>query len=136
MKYYISSLERVKICSCLAYKLTQPDITENVTKYIFNWHEKDDLGCAIIHENATIPVNAFIKNNISNNDSNSLDYYFNNLYLTQTEINDKKQTIANSCDDEGNLIVNIPILLIFPSDWQEVDMTYLQENNWFPENEI
>ena len=134
MKYYISYLERIKICSSLAYKLTRPHIEENVTKYIFGWYEKDDLGCAIVDENVTIPVNAFIRDSINNGDS--IDHYFDNLYLTEIEMNDKKQVIANSYDDEGSLIVNIPILLIFPSDCQEVDMTYLQENDWFPENEI
>ena len=109
---------------------TQSDFTE----YQFQWLTKSDdlnLACVIIDDAKTILVHDFIRDSINN--GNGITSYFNDFYLTVEEANEKKQIVVNSYDNDGRLIVNIPIISILPNDWQEVTEPYLRDNGWFSE---
>ena len=136
IKYFITTQDRARLASRLAHGLSRPsrvlETQDDVTEYQFQWLTKPDdsnLACAVVNVEDTVFVHQFIRDSIYNN--NGVTSYFNGFYLTVEEANEKKQIIANSYDNDGGLIVNIPILSILPSDWQEVTEDYLNDNGWF-----
>lgn len=135
MRYYISTLERVKFASNLAHRLSRPkqipETQNDITEYVFSWHTKNNEACAIVDPKKTLCIHQFIRDSVKN--GNGVSHFFDKFYLTPQEAEEKKQIIVNSRDKDGGLIVSIPILSILPSDWQEVTKKYLQQNGWFLE---
>lgn len=135
-KYLITTQDRAKLASRLAHGLSRPsglpETQSDITEYQFNWLAKSDdlnLACAVIDVEDTVFVHQYIRDSI--NSGNGISSYFNAFYLTVEEASEKKQVIVNSHDNEGGLIVNIPILSILPNDWQNVTEEYLQQDGWF-----
>ena len=136
IKYFITTQDRARLASRLAHGLSRPagvlETQDDVTEYQFQWLTKPDdpnLACAMINDNETIFVHNFIRDSIKNN--NGISPYFNDFYLTPLEADKKKQIIVNSCDADGALIVDIPVVSILPNDWQEVTKAFLVKNHWF-----
>ena len=137
-KYFITTQDRARLASRLAHGLSRPagvpETQSDFTEYQFQWLTKPDhpnLACAVINDEQTIFVHDFIRDSIKNN--NGISTYFNDFYSTVLEAYGKKQIVVNSRDAEGALIVNIPVVSIFPNDWQEVTEDYLRDNGWFLE---
>jgi hypothetical protein len=135
-RYYITTKDRARLASRLAHGLSRPagvpETETDITEYQFQWLTKPDdpnLACAVVSVEDNVFVHQYIRDSINNN--NGITSYFNDFYLTVQEANEKKQIVANSYDNDGGLIVNIPILSILPNDWQEVTEPYLRDNGWF-----
>jgi hypothetical protein len=134
-KYFICNKDRVIQGSNLAHRLSRPkqvdECEHDVTKYTFGWiiHPESGNCCAKIDVNATIPIHQFIRDSVANN--NGVSPYFDQFYLTLEEATEKKNLVVNSFDEEGGLVVNIKVTDIIPSDWEEVNLEYLENNGWF-----
>ncbi len=138
IKYFICHGNRIIQGSNLAYRLSRPKQIEetktDVTKYMFAWMTHPDNGdcCSRVDINQTIPIHQFIRDSIANN--NGVSPYFDQFYLTAEEAIEKKNLVVNNFDEEGGLVVNIKVIDIIPSDWEEVSLEYLKENGWFSDD--
>ena len=134
-KYFLSTKERIEFGSNLAFRLSRPqqipDTQNDVTQYLFSWitHPTTSEWCAVIDTNAKIPVHQFIRDSIAND--NGVSSFFDQFYLTAEEAQAKKNTVVNSFDSEGGLVLNINILDILPSDWTETTYSNLENDGWF-----
>ena len=138
IKYFVCDNNRIIQGSNLAYRLSRPKQIEetktDTTKYMFAWMTHPDSGhcCARVDVNQTIPIHQFIRDSIANN--NGVSPYFDQFYLTPEETTEKKNLVVNNFDEEGGLVVNIKVIDIIPSDWEEVSLEYLKENGWFSDD--
>ena len=104
-----------------------------ITQYLFSWitHPTTNECCAVIDTNIKIPIHQFIRDSVAN--GNGVSHFFDNFYLTVGEAQAKKNTVVNSFDSEGGLVLNISILDILPSDWTETTYSNLENDGWFTE---
>jgi len=133
MTYYKASLEELLEVSNFIQKLSRPVLpeTENdVTRYAFGWqkHPDRDEYVSVVDEEQSVPIHAYVKECINNEDVN-MATELSSVY--DTDVTTKKNLILNSTGGGGNAVGKVNVINLLPDSWTSTDKATLESEGWF-----
>jgi len=133
MIYYKATLSEIQEVSNFIQKLSRPVLPEtehDVTRYAFGWqkHPETEDYVAVVDEEQSVPIHAYVKECINNEDVN-MATELSSVY--DTDVTTKKDLILNSTGGGGNAVGKLNVIDLLPDSWTSTDKATLESEGWF-----